>query len=144
MLLAFFLRLVIGIIFLQAGLTKILELGVFVQTVRAYAILPNFLIPIFAVVVPWVELTIGACLVLGLWTRWGALGSLLLLLCFMTAIGINLYRGVDISCGCASWDSPKSSLPETLVRDFLLVLGSLFLITIRHVPFSMDSFRSRD
>jgi uncharacterized membrane protein YphA (DoxX/SURF4 family) len=136
------LRLLLGGTLLWAGLVKIPEPGLFAQTVRAYNVLPLPLVNPFAVVVPWMEVTAGLCLLLGFWTRSSALSALLLLLCFGVALGVNLYRGADLSCGCFGLDGTDGSLHAALVRDILLICVAVFLL-IRSVPFSLERFMAQ-
>ena len=133
------LRLALGATLLWAGLTKIPEPGLFSQTVRAYEVLPLAWVNPFAVVVPWVEVLAGACLVLGFWTRSSAVISAFLLLAFGIALGINIHRGVDLSCGCFALDGTKGSLTEALFRDVVLIAFSLTLALVRRVPLSLDA-----
>jgi uncharacterized membrane protein YphA (DoxX/SURF4 family) len=123
-----------------AGIAKIPNPGPFAQTVRAYDILPLSLVHPFSVVVPWIEAITGLFLVLGLWTRSGVLVALALLLCFGAALGVNLYRGVALSCGCFGPDGTGGSLYGALVRDVLLLSTAAVLASVRNIPFSLDRF----
>jgi uncharacterized membrane protein YphA (DoxX/SURF4 family) len=137
------LRLAVGATLLWAGLSKIPEPGLFSQTVRAYEVLPLAWVNPFAVVMPWVEVLAGACLVVGFWTRSSAVVSLLLLLSFGIALGINIHRGVDLSCGCFALDGTKGSLTEALVRDIVLIAFSVTLALVHRLPFSLDALLAR-
>ena len=138
------LRVLIGGTMVWAGLAKIPEPGLFAQTVRAYDVLPLAAVNPFAVVVPWIELAVGGCLALGLWTRSSAVVALLLLLSFAVALGINIHRGADLSCGCFGLDGTQGSLYHTLIRDVLLMLAALLLILARATPLSVDRLLSQD
>ncbi len=122
------LRLVLGGTFLWAGLVKIPEPGLFSQTVRAYDVLPLPVINPFAIVVPWIEVVSGICLILGIWTRSSALTAIFLLFCFGVALGVNLYRGADLSCECFGMDGTSSTLRHAFLRDIFLVSIGLILI----------------
>ena len=125
-------RLALGGTMLWAGWEKIPEPIFFVQTVHAYDILPGVLATPFAVVVPWIEVVIGLALVLGLWTRESALVSAALLVSFGVAIGINIYRGAEIDCGCFGAEGGRDSLPMALLQDLLLLAAALALLIFRH------------
>lgn len=137
------LRLGLGGTLLWAGLVKIPESGLFAQTVRAYEVLPLALVNPFAVVVPWIEVATGFCLILGFWTRSSALAALLLLLSFAVALSVNLYRGADLSCGCFGLNGAGGSLHTALIRDVLLIAGASLLVLVRNLPFSLDNFLRR-
>ncbi len=139
----FLLRLLLGGTLLWAGLVKIPEPGLFAQTVRAYEVLPLELVNPFAIVVPWIEVIAGICLVLGFWTRSSALAALFLLLSFAVALSVNLYRGADLSCGCFGLNGAGGSLHTALIRDVLLIAGASLLVLVRNIPFSLDNFLHR-
>ncbi len=124
-------RLVLGGTMLWAGWEKIPAPIFFVQTVHAYDILPEALATPFAVVVPWIELVIGLALILGLWTRESALVSAVLLGSFGVAIGINIYRGAEIDCGCFGAEGGRDSLHMALLKDLLLLGADLALLIFR-------------
>ena len=136
-------RLIVGGTMLWAGLTKISEPLLFAQTVRAYEVLPLFLVNPFAIVVPWVEVVVGVCLVVGTWTRSGALVSLGLLAAFGVALGVNVARGADLSCGCFALDGTGGSLYGALVRDLLLLVGAAVLVATPSVTLSLDRWIAR-
>lgn len=136
-------RLVVGATLLWAGFAKVSDPAMFALTVRAYEVLPVGLVNGFAVVMPWMEIAAGLCLVSGFWTRSGALASAALFAAFAVALGINLVRGADISCGCFGLDGAEGGLGEALVRDLLLLAGALVLVFFRRVPFSLDRVLAR-
>ena len=137
----FIIRLLVGATLLWAGSVKIPEPGLFAQTVRAYEVLPLSLINPFSIIVPWMEVTAGFCLVIGFWTRSSALAALALFLSFGVAMGVNIYRGADLSCGCFGFDGAGGSLYESMIRDIILIGLSLVLLSFRAAFFlSLESF----
>ena len=136
-------RLVLGGVFIWAGLTKISDPSAFAQAVRAYHILPEAFVSPFAVFVPWIEVVAGVALVLGMWTQSSALICLMLLFSFEIALGVNIYRGADFSCGCFGLDGSGNSLLFAMTLDFFLLLGAAVLVFARSVPLSFDGFRVR-
>ena len=125
---------------LWAALAKIPDPRPFVKIVEAYDILPKAAAP-FAATVPWIEAAVGICLVLGFWTRSSALVALLLLSSFGIALGVNIYRGTDISCGCFGLEGGRDSLHLALAQDLLLLGGALILLCVRNVgPFAVDRY----
>ncbi|HWR68500.1 MAG TPA: MauE/DoxX family redox-associated membrane protein [Desulfomonilia bacterium] len=119
-------RIALGVVFLYAGLTKIADPAGFALAVYNYHILPAFLVNITAIVLPWVEVIAGACLVLGLWIPGGALIVSGLLLVFSVALGFNLARGLDIACGCFS----SSPTAEKITWWYLLRDGSMLVAAL--------------
>ena len=120
-------RLVLGGVFVWAGTAKLVEIPSFVEAVAAFDILPvDWAVP-FALSVIWIELIAGGLLLLDIWPRSNALVVLGLLVVFSAALGINMYRGNDVTCGCFGGDG-GSSLAWTLLRDLLLAGGAVVLL----------------
>lgn len=125
----FWARLVLGVIFLIASADKIYHPADFAQAIYKYQILPDSLINVTAIILPWLELLLGLCLIIGLWLPGAVTLVNVLLLTFFGALLFNLARGLDVHCGCFS-TSAKGD-PATvgyLIRDavFLLMGGYLF------------------
>jgi cobalt-zinc-cadmium efflux system protein len=125
----FWVRLIMGAIFIFASLDKIYHPAAFVQAIYNYQILPGSLINLTALVLPWVELLLGCLLVFGLWLPGAVSLANLLLVTFFGALVFNVARGLDVHCGCFSTSTQGD--PATawyLLRDavFLLMGGYLF------------------
>jgi len=130
-------RIVLGGIFVYAGYDKILHPGAFAEAVFNYQLLPDFLINLTAVVLPWLEVTLGVFLLIGIWIPGAAALSTLLLTIFTTAMLFNFARGLDISCGCFPTSASEGSMTIwTILRDavFLLPAGYLFVTTFFAMP----------
>jgi uncharacterized membrane protein YphA (DoxX/SURF4 family) len=122
-------RLALGGIFIYASLDKIAHPMEFARIIANYAILPDFLVTLPALVLPWLELLAGLFLVAGLWTRSSALLLSLLLLAFMAALGFNALRGVSLSCGCFSTSAAERESASVLVlRDLLILAPGLLIV----------------
>ena len=94
------LRVVVGGLFIYAGLVKIIQPAVFATDVANYRLLPHELVNLVAITLPWIEVLAGLCLVCGVWVRAGALVILVLTALFLAGIVQALARGLDIRCGC--------------------------------------------
>ena len=117
-------RWVVGAVLIWASLSKIPEPALFAQTVRAYDVLPVSLVHLFAVVVPWTELVVGVLMVIGMWTRSAALVAVGLLGSFGIAVGINIARGADMTCGCFGLDGAGGTLEAAAAKDLALIAMS--------------------
>ena len=128
-LLALLCRLVLAAIFLRACVVKIADPAAFALAVSRYHILPAPFINLAAMVLPWVELLTGLCLLLPARRRVLLrlrLASLLLiagmLLVFIVAIAYLLSQGQTASCGCFSMRADAaSSNVLNIVRNIILV-----------------------
>ena len=122
-------RVVLGVTFIYASLDKIAHPDQFARIIYNYKILPDFFINVFAVTLPWVELIAGIFLIMGIFTESTSLLICFLLVVFLVATSINLFRGVDLNCGCFSTDpAGKKEGANLLIKDFvLLFLGIMAL-----------------
>jgi uncharacterized membrane protein YphA (DoxX/SURF4 family) len=121
-------RLALGLVFIVASGDKILHPKAFAEIIHNYQILPNDLINIVAIVLPWLELVLGVLLVVGLWLPGAVILADVLLLVFLFSLIFNAIRGLDVHCGCfATSGDTKSTVAWTILRDsgFLLVGGYL-------------------
>ncbi|MFH1123512.1 MAG: MauE/DoxX family redox-associated membrane protein [Pseudomonadota bacterium] len=124
-------RMILGIVFLLASIDKILHPEAFAEAITNYRILPDAIINLTAIVLPWIELMVGLCLVSGIWVPGASLLSALLLMVFLGAILFNVARGLDIECGCFILTDEADSTASMLwyvVRDALLLLMALYLV----------------
>lgn len=121
------LRLMLGLLFVWAAHDKILNPKAFALAVANYRILPDPLVNLFALILPWVELICGLLLLTGQWTRSASLLVAFLLVVFVIAVSINLARGLDISCGCFHTSEGRTIGARLLVEDLLFFLMAIFL-----------------
>ena len=122
-------RLLLGIIFILASVDKILHPAAFAQVVHNYQILPNELINLSAITLPWLELVLGFLLVSGLLFSGSIILGNLLLATFLGALVFNIARGLDIHCGCFSTNMAGN--PATtwyLFRDSALLSLGMYLL----------------
>lgn len=118
-------RLIVGGVFIYASLDKLQHPDAFALVIHHYRLVPYSLLHPFAMMLPMVELIVGAALVLGLRQRGAALIAVLMNVMFMVAISLALYRGLDISCGCFNTDGGHGVGLTLLWRDALLLLACL-------------------
>ena len=122
-------RLILSGIFIYASLDKISHPAAFAKDVYNYQILPDALINLTALVLPWLELFLGLCLLAGIWLPGAVLTVNGLMVVFLAALVFNLARGLDINCGCFSTGSeaPAMSAGWYLLRDAGFLAVGIFL-----------------
>jgi len=124
-------QIALGIIFVVAAWPKIVDPPSFAHMIYNYRILPAPLINISALTMPWVEMVAGLCLILGLWIKPARWIITAMLVVFMIAISINLFRGNAIDCGCFDMSAANKTYEER-IRDMWMVLirdaGMLLMI----------------
>ena len=121
-------RLFFGFVFIYASVTKISDPEGFAQTIYNYKLLPLFLVNILAIILPWIELTTGILLLFGVSVKENSAILNGLLIIFIIAIIISLFRGLDINCGCfGTVDGAKVGLQKILENIGLLILGFVLI-----------------
>ena len=120
-------RIGLGTIFIWASLDKIANPSNFAEIIYNYKILPQYLINITALMLPWVEVVIGACLIAGIYLPGAASLGAALLVVFSGAVGFNLIRGLDVQCGCFSVSGEPAGI-GTLVRTLFLSALAVFMV----------------
>jgi putative oxidoreductase len=94
------LEIILGGLFVYAGLQKYLHPYEFAEAVLAYRLLPEGLVGLTVVALPWVEIAAGLSLLVGLKRRSCLLILAGLVAVFLVAIFITMARGLNIDCGC--------------------------------------------
>jgi putative oxidoreductase len=121
-------RVVLGCMFLYTGVIHTLDPKGFADAVSNYRILPAVLVNPFAVVLPFIEMMTGAALILGILIPGSSLIIAGLLGVFALALGIALFKGLDISCGCFTTSREARSISWIyLVRDLALLAMAGFV-----------------
>jgi uncharacterized membrane protein YphA (DoxX/SURF4 family) len=127
-------RIVLGIVFIVASLDKIVDPLAFAEIVKNYQLLPEIMIGPLAFFLPWLEFVCGAMLICGVFVD--AVTTILtgMLLVFIAALSANLFRGIDVACGCFSTDvSSVSDMQITIARDVVLLLFAWLTFRFRKV-----------
>jgi uncharacterized membrane protein YphA (DoxX/SURF4 family) len=135
-------RLLVGGVWLYAGLIKVGSPESSVTAVRGYQLLSTGLAETVGHVLPMLEIVVGACLILGLLTRIVGGLSALMQIAFIIGIASVWARGIEINCGCFGdgGPNPKASAqyPWEIARDVGLLALSVFLVLRRSTPLAVD------
>jgi uncharacterized membrane protein YphA (DoxX/SURF4 family) len=137
-------RLVVGGVWIAAGVLKLPDPAENVRAVRAYQLLPESVVPTFGYALPIVEVLVGGCLLLGLLTRVNGVLSSLLLVAFIVGIASAWSRGLQIECGCFGGgggpaENASAKYPWELARDFGLLFLSAWLVWRPRTPWALDN-----
>jgi uncharacterized membrane protein YphA (DoxX/SURF4 family) len=137
-------RLVVGGVWIVAGVLKLPDPAESVRAVRAYQLLPEAVVPTVGHVLPIVEIVVGACLVLGVLTRGSAVLSFLLFAAFVFGISWAWAKGLQIECGCFGGGGAKEGAsdkyPGEIARDVGLAALSAYLIWRPRTRLAADSY----
>jgi uncharacterized membrane protein YphA (DoxX/SURF4 family) len=129
-------RLVLGGLFLYAGVVKANDVVTFARDVANYQLLPyawNYLV---AATIPYVEAVAGLLLIFNRKVRPAALLLALMTLVFMLALSTVVARGMDIDCGCFNPGQGHTSAFVALLRDVGILLLALLTLRLRSRMFS--------
>lgn len=111
-------RLILGGVLFLAGYLKVDEPDKSQMAVRAYEMLPISIANLLGLVLPFVEVAIGALLILGSLTRFmAALGGFTMVI-FIIAIAQAWARGLNIDCGCFGGEAQSLRAKPSIYRKF--------------------------
>lgn len=146
---SFAIRILMGGIFVMAGLAKIADPVRFMFTLREFDLFPRAVIPFLAVYLPWLELLLGLSLVLGLLYRTSALMLAFLNFFFMLAILSVISRGIVVDCGCFGLFADALKLPDmadykAVIRNIIFISLFVYLFFAESTIFSLEGYISRN
>jgi putative oxidoreductase len=122
-------RWAIAAIFLAAAWPKIMDPSGFASDISHFDMVPDALVNLMAITLPWVEAVAGLALLSG----FAADGALLLVnglfVMFLVALGQAWARGLDINCGCFGHsEATDGNMILSFFRDIgFLALGAAAL-----------------
>lgn len=113
-------------VFLYAAQSKIIEPRQFVIDIKNYRILPEELLHLAALILPWIEVGAAISLIIPQTRRAGAILIIGMLCMFIAAVSYSaLYKGYNISCGCFGKGSTGAGL-KTIALDVGLIAATIF------------------
>ena len=123
----FVFRLIVGGLFIYAGILKIADPLEFAQDIRNYRLAGQSLSFLIAVFLPWIEIVSGFFLVSGILKGPSALVISSMLGLFILLILITILRGIDVECGCFGALSRKADF-RLIIEDIILLYASLCVL----------------
>lgn len=121
------LRVALGAVFLISSISKLQYPDLFIEAVQNYSLLPEGLGELFGTVLPWAEMVIGWCLVLGIFPTIAAALTIPLVLSFMVANISSFFRDVGEACGCLG-NLVNMSHTTSLIMDIAMLAAAALLI----------------
>jgi len=134
----FSIRILLGIVFIFAAISKASEPEGFARAITNYKLLPLFSINILAIVLPWIELCTAVLLIFGISVKENSTILSGLLIVFIIAIIISLARGLNIDCGCFGTVGGTKVGVQKILENFGLLLCGLILIKFDSNFFSLS------
>ena len=135
-------RLTLGGVLFAAGYLKIDKPDISQMAVRSYEMLPISIANLLGLILPPVEIALGALLILGALTRVSAALGGFTMLIFIIAIAQAWARGLNIDCGCfgggGSVAAEDTRYLQEILRDLGLVFLAAYLVRYPSTKFSID------
>jgi hypothetical protein len=120
-------RFIIGFVFLFSGLSKVSHPYEFLAAVYKYQMTGPAQTHLIAMLLPWVEVVLGICLLSG-----SLLGGSFLVTAFLGAMFVwaqasAIIRHVPVSCGCfgSLWSTDLINLSSVIRSSLVVLLGGL-------------------
>ncbi len=114
------LRVALGALFIISSFAKLQHPDLFVDAVQNYHMLPVALADFFGTVLPWVELFVGWCLVLGIFPTFASAICILMTLTFVVGNVSSFFRDVGEACGCLG-NLVNMNHTTSLIVDFVML-----------------------
>jgi putative oxidoreductase len=137
--LLFLFRVIVGFVFIYAGIIKISDPAGFSDAINNYDLLPLSFVNIFAITLPWIEVVAGLFLLFGVSVKENSFIISVTLIVFILAIVISLGRGLNIDCGCFGTSSGTKVGIIKLVENIILLTFSLLLTKFNSFYLSITS-----
>lgn len=133
---------VIGVVFIWSGITKLLAPKEFSVIIESYGLIPDAWILPAAVFLSVLEVAAGFGLLLDIRGSLAVITGLLIL--FMAVLSYGIWLGLDIDCGCFGPQDPESKalhgLRAALVRD-MIMLPAIFYLYCRRFRLNAEPKR---
>jgi putative oxidoreductase len=120
-------RIALGALFIFAGITKAYDPGAFAIEIQRYNLIPWMPAALASIYLPWLEIILGALLVVKRFERGTLLLIGCLLLVFTFALASATVRGLGIDCGCFGKAFAATGTIFPLVRNVVLLALTVFL-----------------
>ncbi len=122
--------LILSYVFVVASIHKLQNLGEFEKTLINYRLLPDNLVRTFVYSIPITELLCGIALLTPVGAPVAALFAAALLLVYIFAIAINLFRGRrTIDCGCGGSEQTQAISEWLILRNGVLLFFACSIMT---------------
>ena len=119
-------RCLLGLVFVYASYDKILDPGKFARDIANYHIVPFGLENSIAIILPWLELLIGAGIILGIFLNGSVVLSGSFLILFIVMIFQAMMRGFNIECGCGLKEGEMVGWSKIL--ENIVFLGASYIV----------------
>ena len=143
-------RVYLGGVFIMAAWGKILDPYNFAISIATYQMMPDQVVNMMAIIMPWLELFAGVILIVGFHTRAQTLLINAMLVMFIIAIIWALAHDLQMQCGCFASEEAEADMSVlTVFRDLAWLAIGLFIWVVKtpslwRLDTLINRFRSRN
>ncbi|MFY9720770.1 MAG: MauE/DoxX family redox-associated membrane protein [Candidatus Cybelea sp.] len=131
-------RIVLGGLLVAAGALKVTDPSSLAADIAAFRLLPAAIVGPLALALPYLEILLGAYLILGLFTRIAAGFAATAFFIYAAAIASAVIRGIPATCGCfGPKDTAVADWPH-VAFDLTLAAASCFVAYGAPGAFAID------
>ena len=120
-------RILVGGILIYASASKIIDPGGFARAIDNYHIIPFGLENIMAIILPWLELIVGICLIIGVFIDGAAFLVIIMMVVFISAITFAIFNGYNIECGCGLKPGELVGIRK-IIEDLIYLILALIIL----------------
>ncbi|MBW2261950.1 MAG: DoxX family membrane protein [Deltaproteobacteria bacterium] len=133
-------RLALGAMFIYASWFKIVDPYTFAINIATYQILPDCLVNVLTITLPWLELVTGVLLIAGAFSREASLTIGAMLVMFIVAILIAMSKDLEISCGCFASEAAAADIGwPKVIEDAVMLAGAGWIVVAGSGRLSIDA-----
>lgn len=136
----FLFRVIVGFVFIFASIHKIADPESFAKSIENYRVLPIFFINVVAITIPWIELIIGLFLIFGVLIKASSFITAFLMAFFSILVLLTIIRGIDISCGCFSSNTPNPIGWQKFFENIALFILSLLVYYSKEAYLAVEKY----
>ena len=133
-------RIIVGTIFLIAAISKITDPAGFAKEISNYQILPDFIINLLALILPWVEFFTSILIILGIRLISSSIILITLIIIFNIAILIAMAKGLNINCGCHTKVMAELIGWRKVIENTILLLFSIYIYFGKGFKFTLENY----
>jgi len=136
-------RLVVGFLFVYAGIGKAADPNMFAKEIGNYQMIPYSLLNIMSLSMPWIEIISGILLMAGVRIKANSVIIGAMLIVFIAAVGSAMARGLNINCGCFSGKNVVVGWPK-IIENTSTLIGCVYLYFYPVQKFTVENLGMKE
>jgi len=133
---------IVAFVLLSSGLIHIAQPYFFIFSVASYQVIPDGLLGIWVINIPYLQVVLALCLFLGVAERVSAVLAGALFFIFSVAQAIVLLRGESLNCGCFGYSSSQVGAFSLAIPILCTIICIALLLSWNHDAVAIDNKQS--